>query len=580
MAVATRTPEPSRTSLDAEDGPGLRWPFPVLRSLDGYRRSWLSKDLTAGLLIVAIAIPLSMGMAEVAGMPPIAGLYSCVLPLIAYAVIGSSRQLVVALDASTAAMLAAAVAPLAGGDPLRYAALAGITAVLVGVVLVAAGALRLGFLANLLSEPVLLGYQAGLALTVTATQLPKLMGITLEEERTFLQFVEMIRRAAETNVPTLFVGVGVLASVLLLRRWRPTFPGALVAVVAATLVVEVLDLAARGVSVLGDLPSGLPSLHVPDAGWTDVLELLPSAAAIALIAAADTIVSSRAFAHRGGYEVSANRDLVGLGAANLSSGLSGGITTSASAARTAVAESVGSRSQVAGLVAAFLMVAVLLLFTRPLQNVPNAALAAVVISAVIRLIEVDELARLWRIRRMEFLVAAATTVGAVVIGLLEGILIAVALSVLDFVRRAARPHDAIEGRIRGRHGFFDTARYPDASTEPGFVLYRFDAPLFYANTERFFERARELIDATPDAEWFVVDTATISDIDATAARMLKEVHDELAARGIRLVLVELLASLEELLGRAGVLDVIGPDRVFDTAEEALIAYREERANRP
>lgn len=562
------SPGPSRSGEA-----GLRWGLPVFRSLDGYRRSWLPRDLVAGALIVAIAVPLSMGMAEVAGMPPIAGLYSCVLPLIAYALLGSSRQLVIALDASTAALLAAAVTPLAGGDAETYAALAGLVALLVGAILLIAGVLRLGFLGNFLSQPVILGYQAGLAIVVTVSQLPTLLGFGLEEDGTIRQVAEIVRRLDETNVATLLVGLASLALILALRAWKPAVPGALLAVALATIAAEAFDLAHEGVPVLGELPSGLPSLTLPSATLHEVGALIPSAAGIALIAAADTIASARAFAQRGRYQVDSNLDLIGLGAANLSSGISGGISVSASAARTAVAESTGSRSQVAGVTAALLMVAVLLFFTRPLQNVPTAALAAVVISAVLRLIEVPALRRSWRVRRSEFLVALATTGGAVVFGLLQGILIAVVVAILDFVRRATLPHDAVIGRIDGRQGLFDVARYPVARTEPGLLVYRFDAGIFYANAERFLERAVRLVDGSPDVRWFVLDASVISDVDLTAAQTLIELHDELDERGVELVLVDLLADVQDLLSRVGLLDRLGRGLVFDTAEDAIDAFR-------
>jgi len=560
----------ARRPISAREG-GLEWRLPVFRSLDGYQRSWFAKDLVAGALIVAIAIPLSMGMAEVAGMPPVVGLYSCVLPLVAYAFLGSSRQLVIALDASTAAMLAAAVTPLAGGDPETYATLAGLVALLVGAILLVAGVVRLGFLGNFLSAPILLGYQAGLAVVVTVSQLPRLLGFTLQEDATWRQVGEILTRLPETNGWTLAVGVSCLAMVLLLRRWRPAFPGALLSVAVATVAVEALDLTERGVAVLGDIPSGLPDLFLPSASLNDIAALLPAAAGIALVAAADTIVSSRAFAQRGRYEVDSNVDLIGLGAANLSSGVSGGISVSASAARTAVAESVGSRSQVAGLTAALLMIAVLLFFTEPLGSVPTAALSAVVISAVIRLIELENLRQLWRVRRTEFLVAISTTLGAVFFGLLQGIAIAVVLSLLDLVRRATLPHDAVVGRLEGRHGLFDIERYPGAQTHPAIVAYRFDAPMFFANVERFHDRIRQVVDADPRVRWLIVDLSVVADVDATAAQALIDLHDELEDRGVELVLVDLLARVEDLLRRAGVLERLGPGRVFDTAEDAIAA---------
>ncbi|MGZ4132972.1 MAG: SulP family inorganic anion transporter, partial [Actinomycetota bacterium] len=413
----------------------------------------MKRDLTAGVLIVAIAIPLSMGMAEVAGMPPVAGLYSCLLPLVAYALFGSSRQLVIALDASTAAMVAAAVAPLAGGDTARYATLAAGLAVLTGGILVAAAILRLGILADFLSEPVLLGYQAGLGVVVISSQLPKMTGIPTEADSVAGRIVEVVTHLGDANLPTVAIATGSIVVYVAIRRWRPTVPAPLVTLVGGTLLVVAFDLTAHGVAVLGAIPSGLPPLALPDLSSADVRSLLGPAAAIALLAAADTLVSSRAFAGRNGYTVSGNADLVGLGVANASAGVSGGITVSASAARTAVAESVSSRSQVAGLFAAAMMLLVLAFLTPLLRNVPNATLGAVVTVAVARLFEPASLRRLWQVRRTEFLVAVAAFLGVALIGVLQGVVIAMALSLVDFLRRTSKPRDAVLGRVPGRAGY-------------------------------------------------------------------------------------------------------------------------------
>jgi sulfate permease, SulP family len=417
---------------------GLHWPFPVFRSLDGYRWGWLPRDLTAGVLIVALAIPLSMGMAEVAGMPPVAGLYSCIFPLIAYALFGSSPQLVVALDASTAALVATAVAPLASGEPLRYAALAGLVAILVGVMLVAAGSLRLGAVARLLTRPVLLGYQAGLALVVIFSQLPTLLGLEVDHSQPLPRALEIAGRVDDWDVPTTLLGGAALAAIVILAATRPRLPGALVAIVAAAVAVEFAGGLFSDVELVGSLPAGVPPIGLPAFEGADVVALIPFSAAIALLAAADTIVSSTSFAQRNGYEVDANRDLMGLGSANLASGLSGGITTSASAARTAVVEMVGGRSQLASVTAALGMLVVLLFVTEPLENLPTSALAAVVIGAVLRLIEVGSLRELWRTRRIDFAIAISTTAGAVAIGLLQGIVIGVGLSLLSKTPAARR----------------------------------------------------------------------------------------------------------------------------------------------
>lgn len=541
------------------DGDGLRWDLPVLRSLDGYRWAWLPRDLTAGVLVVAVAIPLSMGMAEVAGMPPIVGLYSCVLPLAAYALFGSSRQLIVALDASTAAMVALAVAPVAGGDPIRYAALAGLVALLVGLILVLAGTFRLGFVAHLLSRPVLIGYQAGLALVVVVSQLPRLLGIAVEEDATLPRALEIAGRLDDTSLQTFAVGATCLAVVAFVAVWKPGLPAALFAIVGATLLVELVGPALADVDVLGELPAGLPPLRIPAFGAADVTALLPISAAIAVLAAADTIVSSRAFARRGGYQVDANRDLIGLGAANLASGLSGGITTSASAARTAVVEMVGGRSQLASVSAAAVMVAVLLFLTRPLEKVPAAALAAVVIGAVLRLIEVGSLRRLWRTRRIEFVIAIATMSAAVAIGLLEGIVTGVALSVGEYLVRAARR------RLSRAHGEGGRAADARLAPAPGIAVYRASGPVIFANAHRLRDGARRAAAETPGARRLIVDASDVVDIDATAAETLADLRDDLAARGIELVLSGLNPRVRGVLDRADVPDRLPPAPVVDPA---------------
>ena len=431
---------------------GLEWPYPVFRSLDGYRWGWLPRDLTAGLLILALAIPLSMGMAEVAGVPPVAGLYSCILPLIAYALFGSSPQLVVALDASTAALVATAVGSLAAGDPIRYAALAGVVAILVGGMLLLAGGVRLGVVAKLLTRPVLLGYQAGLAIVVVFSQLPRLLGLQVERPDTLPRAFEIATHLDDWNVPTMLLGGTALVLIAILTTTRPRLPSAVLVIVAAAVAIELAGGFFSDVELVGPLPAGLPPLGIPSFEIADVVALIPFSAAIALLAAADTIVSSKAFAQRNGYEVDANRDLVGLGSANLASGLSGGITTSASAARTAVVEMVGGRSQLASVTAALGMLAVLLFATRPLENLPTTALAAVVIGAVLRLIEVSSLRELWRTRRLDFAIAISTTIGSVTIGLLQGIVIGVALTLVSRALDARRRHAGRDDRTPDRTG--------------------------------------------------------------------------------------------------------------------------------
>ena len=545
---------------------GLRWPYPLLRSLDGYRRGWLLRDAAGGILITAVAVPLSMGMAEVAGVPPVVGLYSCILPLVAYALIGSSRRLLIALDASTAAMLAAAIGPLAQGDPGRYLELTAVLTLLVGLLLVVAGLLRLGIVADLLSRPVLLGYQAGLAVVVIASQLERLTGSVVSAHDTMPRILGSLGHVERWDATTVAVSTGCLIVMLVLKRRFPTLPGALIAIVAATALAATF-LEGR-LELVGAVPSGLPAVRLPADIGASVWALLGPAAGIALVAATDTLAASRAFAARSGEQVDASRDLLGLGAANAAAAVSGGMTTSASAARTAVAESIGTRSQVAGIAAAVSMALVLTLFTGPLGRVPIAALGAVVVAAVVRLIEVGNLRRLWALRRSEFVISITTAAAVVGLGVLPAIVIATTLSLMEFLRRTARPGDAILGHTSERRGYHDVAQH-EVHVDPTVMVYRFDAPLFYGNAERFRSRLRRLLDARPDVRMLVVDAAGITSVDATSADVMLEVKAELDDRGIELVLADLVDDARDTLDRAGVIDVLGPGGTADSVSEAV-----------
>jgi MFS superfamily sulfate permease-like transporter len=404
--------------------------------LVGYRRAWLRGDLTAGLLVVAIAIPLSMGMAEVAGVPPITGLSTCVYPLIAYALVGASRHLVIGLDASTAAMLAATVAPLAAASEARYLALAGGLTILVGVVLLVAGLFRLGALTRLLSSSSLLGYQAGLGVIVIASQLPRLLGIGVRTPDPIPRLLEVATELRHLHPWTTAVGVLVLVTVVVAQRTTPRLPAAIAAIAVATAFVGLAGLDGRGVAVVGDIPAGLPDLAVPALTGADLLALATGAVAIALVAGADTVATARVFAMRNRYELDPNRELLALGTANVVSGFSGGITASASSARTAVAETVGGHTPLASAVAGLGLALVLAFAGGALDAVPVGALAAVVIVAVARLIDVPALARLAKAEPIEGAVALATLVAVVALGTLEGIVVAIVASTVR--RRLAR----------------------------------------------------------------------------------------------------------------------------------------------
>jgi high affinity sulfate transporter 1 len=490
--------------------------------------------VTTALLVVAIAIPLSMGMAEVAGVAPVAGLYTCVLPLIAYACIGASRHLVIGLDASTAAMLAAAVSPLAAGDEARYVALAGGLTLLVGVALLIGGGLRLGIITSLLSNPALLGYQAGLGVIVIVNQLHRLLGVPVTESDSVPRAVEIIRELDATSLWTLGVAVLTAAVIVVTRLLKPAAPGALIGVVVATVAVAIGDLADQGVALVGVVPSGLPHLSLPGLQQGDVTALATAAVAIAIVAAADTMATARAFAVRNGYEIDANRELLALGTANVASGVSGGITASASAARTAVAEDVGGHTPLASALAGALLAVVLLLFTPVLEAVPVAALGAVVVLAVARIIDIPALARLARISTGEVTIALITMATVIVGGTLEGLVVAVLLSLGRVAVRFAI------ARLRPGSAPLDV---PDAAMQVS-------GPLFFANAERFARHviARAELDQSTEV---VVDASRVTDVDVTAAAALTALDARLESRDRSLRLVGASPAVTSQLHRYG-----------------------------
>jgi MFS superfamily sulfate permease-like transporter len=532
-------------------------PRRLARSLRGYRWSRLPRDVVGGALIVAIAIPLSMGMAEVAGLPPIVGLYSCVLAPLAFAVFGSSRQLVVALDASTAALLGAAIASLASGDPAREIALASLVALLVGAVLIAAGLARVGVIATLLSHPVLLGYQAGLAVVVIISQLPKLIGVQVTADTTLASARELARSVGDARPAAVVLGAACLIVIGVMAWLWPKVPGALVAIVLAAIAVELVGFFGD-VAVVGTLPSGLPALGLPHVALSDVWALMPAALAIAVISSADTIVTSRAFAERGAYDVDASTDMLGVGVANAASGASGGITISASAARTAVVEMVGVRTQMAAIVAAILMTATLVLFTGVLAHLPLAALGAVVVGAVLRLVDVPGFRTLWRIDRLEWAVAALTAAFAIGLGLLQGVVIGAALS---FAVLLIRSGPSTIARLRPAS--------VTAEKREGVTIVHLRGPVVSLNAPRIVDGLRHAVGGISGA--VVVDVAELGAVDATGAVALTGFAWWVERNRVDVVMAGLTEETDTMLSRAGFWQ--GP-HVIDratTVDEALQA---------
>jgi high affinity sulfate transporter 1 len=552
-----------------------RW-IPGLGAVRTYQRAWLPRDIVAGLVLTAILVPVGMGYAEASGLPAINGLYATIACLIAYAIFGPSRILVLGPDSSLAAIIAATIVPLAAGNADLLVALAGMLALMTGALCIIAGLARFGFVTDLLSKPIRLGYLNGIALTVMVGQVPKLLGFSSSGEGLIPETVSLVRGVLQgmTNWVAFAIGAGCLALILVFKRRWPKIPGVLIAVVGATLVVGVFDLAAAaGVSVVGPLPQGLPSLQFPAVPVADLGSLAAGAIAITLVSFADTSVLSRIFALRGGYEVNQNQEIIALGAANVATGLFQGFSVSSSSSRTPVAESAGAKTQLTGVVGA-LCIALLLVFAPTLlQNLPNAALGAIVISACLSLVDVKGVVQLYRLRRGEFVLSLACFLGVVALGVIQGIFIAVALAFLAFIWRAWRPHDAVLGRAEGVKGYHDITRYPDAKRIPGLVLFRWDAPLFFANAEIFAEHVRQAVaDAPTRTKWVVVAAEPVTDIDTTAADSLSALDDDLQGAGIQLCFAEMKDPVRDRLKQYGLLDRFGPAHFFPTIGRAVDAY--------
>ena len=554
-----------------------RW-IPALPALRSYQRSWLPKDIVAGLVLTAILVPVGMGYAVASGLPAIYGLYATIVPLIAYAIFGPSRILVLGPDSSLAAIIAATIVPLAAGDPDRLVALAGMLALFTGGLCILAGLARFGFITDLLSKPIRLGYLNGIALTVLIGQLPKILGFPSSGDNLIQETISLVQGViqGETNPVTLAIGVACLAVVLIFKRRWPKIPGVLIAVVGATVVVGAFSLAAvAGVSVVGPLPQGLPSFQIPRVSAGDLGVLAAGAIAITLVSFADTSVLSRTFALRGGYTVDQNQELIALGAANAAAGLFQGFSISSSSSRTPVAESAGAKTQLTGVVGA-LCIALLLVFAPTLlQNLPNAALGAVVISACISLVDVKSVVRLYHLRRGEFWLSIVCFLGVALIGVIQGIFIAIALALLGFIWRAWRPYDAVLGRVDGLKGYHDVTRYPEAKRVPGLVLFRWDAPLFFANAEVFREHVLQAIaDAPTPTKWVVVAAEPVTDIDITAAEALSALDDDLAKFGIELCFAEMKDPVKDRLKRYDLFVKLGADQFFPTLGQAVDRYLE------
>ena len=543
----------------------------VIAAVKGYRIESLRYDVAAGLSVAAVAIPVAVAYAQLAGFPPVVGLYASILPLVVYAALGTSRQLIVNPDAATCAMVAAIVTPLAAGDPLLYTSLAVSLAILTGVACMMAGFFRLGFLADFLGKPVLVGFMNGIAISIVLGQIGKVFGFAIESGRIFPRLFEFASKLPSTHLPTLAVGALAFVVMVSVRRFLPALPAPLIALAVAVAVAQFFGLDRSGVAVLGAVPAGLPRL-----GWTAIpshllVPLATSAIGLALVSFTSGMVTARSFASRNRYEINVDREFIALGACNIASGLSQGFAVTGADSRTAMNDTMGGKTQATGVVAAAAIALVLLFFTAPLGYLPVSALGAVLILAGIGLFDWRSLVRFYQIKEGEFLVCVTAMLGVVIFGALQGIVLSVGLAILVLLVRSSRPADSLLGRVEGLQGFFDVTQYEGATAVPGLLLYRFHASLIFYNAPHFKQRVLAVADANPHAVWLIVDAAPIAHLDSTGADTIAGLVDELARRNIRLGLAAVVPQVRLMLERSGALDRLGPDAVFRTLRAAVIS---------
>jgi sulfate permease, SulP family len=545
--------------------------FPVLEAVRGYGRRTLTADLTAGLTVGAVLIPQGMAYALLAGLPPEAGLYAAVLPLLAYAALGGSRQLGVGPTAISSLLVAAGLAPLAGGDIRLYVALAGTLAVMVGLMRIAMGLGRLGFMVNFLSRPVLSGFTSAAAIIIAISQLKHLLGIPLRQsEHVHVVVGDAIRNLGQIHVWTVAVGAAGVVLLWALRHWRPDWPGTLLVVLAATGAVVAFGLESRGVKVVGEIPRGLPPLALPRADLGHLQTLLPTAVAITMLGFIESIAIAKVFAQRHGYTIRPNRELVAIGVATVAAGVSHSYPVSGSFSRTAVNASTGARTQLAAVVSAIVVALTLVVLTPMFRPLPNAVLASIVVMAVAGLVDVKEARRLYRVKRSDFYLLVLCFASTLFLGIQFGILISVVASLVVVLRQTTRPNIAILGRVPGTTAFRSIERSPDVVTTDGVVVLRIDAPLYFANAEFVKEELRRVeVRQRGRLRVLVLDASSVNDLDSSADLSLREMADEFASRGVDLYLANVKAMILDVMRRSGFHDHLGADHFFLSTHEAV-----------
>ena len=552
----------------------------LFQGLRGVRQADLPTEILAGVTLAALMIPLNIGYAQVAGLPATVGLYSAILPMVAFAIFCTSRQVVASPDAAIAALLGSTLVGLAAPDDPRYIQLAYAVALLCAIIFFLFSFFKLGFLANFLSKAVLAGFITGLGIEVLTSQVKKFMGISVEVdewfwfEGWFREVFQIISKVGEANLYTVAIGVGSIVIIRLLKRFAPRIPGALVALVMMTVLVAALQLEQKGVKVLGQIPAGLPTLTIPQVTLGDFGKLLPAALALCGITLAEGLLLGRSYAQKRGYSIDSDQEMFAFGASNLASGLTGGFAVGSSASRTAAMDSNGSRSQIPSLVGAIVVALVLLFFTNQLAMLPNAALAGIVANAVLGLIEVDELKQLYRLRRSEFWIAIACLLSVLVLGPLKAVAIAFLLSMIDLLARASKPPTAVLAGVPGKDRFVTATRYPEAAPTPGLLIYRFSAPLIFANAEFFKEQIADLVETTtPPVQWFVLDAEAITDIDVTGAEALEQAIESLEHHRVAFAMTRVSQPVQQLLSTYALMPhPIGREDIYDTNRQVTQAF--------
>jgi high affinity sulfate transporter 1 len=563
-----------RASLQTK---GLYWLgrfAPGLPHLLRYDFADLRFDLVAGVSVAAVALPVAVAYAQLAGFDPVVGLYASILPLLAYAVFGTSRQLIVGPDAATCAMVAASVAPLAAGNPEHYWSLAVTLAFLTGLFCVGASFLRLGALADFLSKPILVGFLNGVAISILLGQIGKIFGFDIKSGGIIPRLYEFVSRLGETHWATLGVGLVAFGTHIASRRLFPRLPAALVAMVVAGLLVALLGLDQRGVAILGAVPEGLPPLRLPEFPVDKLSALMADAAGLALVLFSSAMLTARSFASKNRYDIDVDREFAALGAANMAAALSQGFAISGADSRTAMSDATGGRTQVTGLVTAAAIALVLLFFTEPLSYVPVAALGAVLVFAAISLFDLSTLREIFRLDRLEFSLSVLTTLGVVAVGAIDAILVAVGLALVRFIRITARPRDEVLGKVPGMPGLHSVERHAGAETFPGLVIYRFDGPITFFNSAYFKQRALEKARAAgPALKWFVLDAIPVSSADVTGLYALGDLQQELEAMGVIFVIAGRKTEFLTWLREKGLYRPETEARIYPTLRQALKAYR-------